>query len=540
MAAAGPRRRLSDLPDEQLLHILSFLPAREAAATAVLSRRWRSLRLASGVVYLDSRALGPSSWQSERNYDKSRSTQAKEWEAFLRAADKTLAAAAAAVPVTRLTFLAKLDSLICRPDMLDYDLLAAVLSNPAARRVEELHVEVEHWNGLPLLFAYLPSESLRVLRAVNFSPMAAAPPGAAVFPRLAELHLHEREVSIVELQPIVDAAPQLATLHLESCGVAEKAKEEYHIGMEMGPPTYRLVCPAVTALVFVHCHFSVSLEFDAPRLQSFRYMGVVQHCDRLLLIPIRPHSMIQDADLHLRDEHRAIGDQGCVPSSFWKFIRNFRTAKFLKLKLDFSMADVALETGQDLDGHSTLFHNLERLDLDAHYYPGSSSSMVTLASLLHGFPVLRDLQLKLSKGIAGGMNSSIDQEARADFDKSVDRFRHRRSPMRPQLGGEGDDNCKAPDDIHVLSEKPFSCLESSLRRLSLYFCMDRPNCLGVQLVKFFAKNARVLEEMHIDDGSHKLCEHVNASVSSDMVANSTKRRGDRRRSPSSPVKHTTS
>ncbi|CAO2142573.1 unnamed protein product [Urochloa humidicola] len=167
--AAAPSR-LCDLLDELLLRILSFLPARDAAATAVLSRRWRSLRLASGVVYLDSRALGHSSWQSERNnfsFNMSK-TQAEECEAFLRAAEKALAAAATTAPITRLTFLAKIDSLICRPDVLcdDRDLLAAVLSNPAVRRVEELHVEVvEHWSGLPLRFVSLPSESLRVLSA---------------------------------------------------------------------------------------------------------------------------------------------------------------------------------------------------------------------------------------------------------------------------------------------------------------------------------------------------------------------------------------
>jgi hypothetical protein len=36
-----PRDRLSDLPDDILGHVLSFLPAEEAGRAAVLSRRWR-------------------------------------------------------------------------------------------------------------------------------------------------------------------------------------------------------------------------------------------------------------------------------------------------------------------------------------------------------------------------------------------------------------------------------------------------------------------------------------------------------------------
>jgi hypothetical protein len=52
------------------------------------------------------------------------------------------------------------------------------------------------------------------------------------------------------------------------------------------------------------------------------------------------------------------------------------------------------------------------------------------------------------------------------------------------------------------------CLQSSLRRVGLQFGLKKSNCLGVKLIKFFAENAMVLKEMHIDGGDEKLCKHM--------------------------------
>jgi hypothetical protein len=48
--------RLSELADNLLQHILSFAPAREAAASAILSRRWRPLWRRTSAVHLDIRS----------------------------------------------------------------------------------------------------------------------------------------------------------------------------------------------------------------------------------------------------------------------------------------------------------------------------------------------------------------------------------------------------------------------------------------------------------------------------------------------------
>jgi hypothetical protein len=82
------------------------------------------------------------------------------------------------------------------------------------------------------------------------------------------------------------------------------------------------------------------------------------------------------------------------------------------------------------------------------------------------------------------------------------------------LGGEYDGNYfQALGIVPCLTgEHSFSCLESHLKRVSLQFIMDEPNSLGVQLAKFFAENATVLQEIHIDDSCHEMLEHVNSTV----------------------------
>ncbi|OEL27716.1 hypothetical protein BAE44_0011265 [Dichanthelium oligosanthes] len=42
--------------------------------------------------------------------------------------------------------------------------------------------------------------------------------------------------------------------------------------------------------------------------------------------------------------------------------------------------------------------------------------------------------------------------------------------------------------------------------------MEKSNCFGIQLVKFFIERAMVLEEMYIDDGSKKLWDHMNRKI----------------------------
>ncbi|KAJ1276584.1 hypothetical protein BS78_05G225600 [Paspalum vaginatum] len=531
-AAGRCRTRLSDLSDDLLRHILFFAPAREAASTSVLSRRWRSLWRTSGAVNVDTRSFdrGCSSQQAPRHKQRD-AFSAEEREAFLAGAKKALAAAQCTV--RRLTFYFAEGSrinLMYRGGVWSWSdskhnmVHAVVVASPAARRVEELHVEAGLHNQCTLSFGSLPSKALRVLRLVKCS-LETRPPGVA-FPRLADLRLEECRVSVVHLRRTIDGAPQLSTLHLKSTNIEEEREETID---RQTVRRYSLRCPAVTGLVIADCKSNwnkINLELDVPMLQYFRYKGPVQRTNlRLSLKPqsssSTPKLIKVDLQLHLSNDCDAERE---IREPFWQFIQNFNTTKHLKLTLDFSMDQLALaeESQEELLMGSPLFYLLERLELEAPYDPKSKASMVMLGNLLSCRPKVASLRIKLRKN--DFMRPyKVDKEAQLGFDNSVDHFRRRKRRL-VSLGAEDDGSYDQASDFPGLSNQSFSCLQSYLRRVSLHFCMKETNCLGVQLAKFFAEKAMVLQEMYVDDGSKKLSEHINPSVRRWRIGSSSTRR----------------
>ncbi|KAF8672982.1 hypothetical protein HU200_049050 [Digitaria exilis] len=251
MAAAG-RRCLSDLPDELLQRILFLVPGKDAASTSVLSRRWRSLWLASGAVHLDSRRF-VNKQQPERNRKKRARRdddppRNNTNNMLLHRVDEALFAATA--PITRLTLVVADDG----DDDLELHVEAADVEDSYRSRKGRRR----------LSFGAMSSSVLRVLRITgSASPSPVLPRGT--FPRLGELHLNRCTVPLPDLQSTIGAAPKLSTLHMESCCLKQQEQEE-------GVPVWRLrrlVCPAVSDLVFADCKFQwdheqIGLELDAP------------------------------------------------------------------------------------------------------------------------------------------------------------------------------------------------------------------------------------------------------------------------------------
>jgi hypothetical protein len=86
------------------------------------------------------------------------------------------------------------------------------------------------------------------------------------------------------------------------------------------------------------------------------------------------------------------------------------------------------------------------------------------------------------------------------FERLVSMSSARRAAL--QLDGVSD----LPD---VLTNScAFTCLQESLRKVTLQFKAKEVNSFQVQLAKFLMENGIVLEEMHIDDGSQFLPDHL--------------------------------
>uniref|UniRef100_A0A0E0MG22 F-box domain-containing protein n=1 Tax=Oryza punctata TaxID=4537 RepID=A0A0E0MG22_ORYPU len=576
--------RISALPDDLIQRILRFAPANEAASTSVLSARWRSLWRSTGAVNLAVRLPEPD---HRHGYQFRYAAVSSCHHAFVHSAQAAFDAAAAAATggrgrhVTRLTLhlqaatMGTIDSFVhtarscdadadAAPDVVGWvpirydaareverweqrqDVVRYVVSHSAARRVEELRVtaavgdscsapaedddEVEILAGVfDLDLSYVPLETLRVLDLTGCSRLHHRSPTAAVeTPRLTTLRLKACAVNLQDLQGVIDAAPALATVHLDSVSFD---------GMEHG--CYRLRLPAATALVLARCKTDVvpygrssgilgtsSIEIDAPRLRSFKYAGYARRFS--LTSPPAARPGMERADLHFFDDIYASASTS--RDLFWRFLHSFHGVRALKLKVS-NLKHIAVAGRATRAELLVPFPNVEHLELAGYHDPASETAAVAIANLLRCCPAVRHLVLRLSTSpriptINGRYGRDLLRaKQQADLAESLDRFARRRKPkLPPPAVNSMDEHLDRAGEIVGLSGRSFTCMKNSLRRVCIQFRMDQPNCIGVRLIKFFAENAIHLEEMHIDDGSQRMYDHINHMVERWISDSSAKKR----------------
>ncbi|CAL5094437.1 unnamed protein product [Urochloa decumbens] len=324
----------------------------------------------------------------------------------------------------------------------------------------------------------------------------------------------------------MDAAPRLATVHLKR--VFFRANRT---GVAKAPGVC-LRCPAVTELVMEFCGMKGQersrvdrgfFEIDAPRLRYLRYKGSERQFSLASPAPdmaVLELSFVQ-GPYHCQDRDY---DPDRTRVLFWQFVQNFTSAKVLKLKVN-NLKDIAMDKARRGELLCT-FHNAVCLELEGAHHPTSSkAAAVAIANLLRCCPAIRELRLKLSTVPSDAKeyrSSFLESKCQLDYKKSLDRFmhRHRLNPVIPL--DDKDKHDEVPDGIPGLSGHSLTCLQSSLRRVALQFHMDNPSCFGARLIKFFTDNAKVLEQICVDCGNHKLCEHINLNAETWIAPTSSK------------------
>nr|CAB3465494.1 unnamed protein product [Digitaria exilis] len=406
--------RLSALGDDLLRRILHFVPFKEAAATSVLSRRWGSLWRSSGAVNLDVRIRNDKG--EHPSYEQRQEAFFSHRDAFVRAATAALDAADA--PVTRPTLrVVDEEARDYHEDsseairflhgtidpFVEHGVIGDVVSHWAARGVEELRVAVAFAgdglssaaarhrqetnrpsDGTYRLSLAVPLIHVRVLdltRCTGLTPPPAMD-GDAFFPRLETLRLQLCSLDTSDVQALMDAAPRLATVHLESVFFSMGGVR----GDEAPGGCVRLHCRAVTELV-------MDIEIDAPRLRYFRYKGSERPFSLTSLAPD-----LVEVDVHFHQE-RYTYLQGLNPEEkiavFWQFVRNFTSARVLKLKVN-NLEDIAVGKARRTELLCT-FRNAVPLELEGvHRATTSKAAAVAIPNLLRCCPALGDLRLKLS------------------------------------------------------------------------------------------------------------------------------------------------
>ncbi|KAM3400302.1 hypothetical protein ACQJBY_005284 [Aegilops geniculata] len=570
--ASGGNDRLSGLSDDLLRRVLRFLPVREGALTTALSRRWRPLWLSCGVwrsgstLNLVGRAYEDKDNDPHALYsDEALRHFYARRDAFVSAAHEALDAAHKAAeadgesPIRALTIrveakgASKIHDFLHRDmDYKHHDMLASLLSHPAACSVEELRIAaVDSVDGKPMYFerskyevsanirglgiyplglGSLPSETLRVLELTNCSSLTPAAAGA-FFPRLSSLRMRHCNVPFEELQRIVDAAPLLAFIHLEAILLEDERRPSYTEGIPPPPPEKgelrSLSFPAATALVLDKCSLKEegTVKIYAPMLRHFRYQGVVRH---ISLRPPPPQLACAELTLieHGYKRHR---DPHTARRSFWGTVQGLSHAKEMKLRVR-HLEEIAITNETRKGKLLPELHNLEHLELVGVYTPTGKTAAVVIANLLHCSPSLRDLQIKLStahedtnKSIYYGFDF-LKRKYPSQFEESVRRSKRRRSQSMVAVDEDDGVNYDGVSDLPGLRGRSFECLRRSLKRVGLQFQREKTNCFGVRLIKFFAENAKVLETMCVDAGNEGIREHMNHKIEKWIASSSERRR----------------
>ncbi|EFH46886.1 predicted protein [Arabidopsis lyrata subsp. lyrata] len=259
----GGRDIISELPDELICHILSFLPTKEAASTSVLAKRWKPL-----LRYVPSLDFGNSlCFPPAKTYEEKR-TNARS---FMRFVDGVLALQGNA-RINRFHF--KGEDIIDEMWVLDW------IQNVVKRHVSDIRLYVSSfWDGFDSSFYPLPREifvsQTLVTLIINFEGgVNISVEGAVSLPKLKTLHLHYFKIEMSTFNKLLSGCHALEELMLLNLVWDKSSEPEPCFATSLSIPTLKRL---------EYCRYErddeakdkVSLSFDSPNVVYLEYFDCV-------------------------------------------------------------------------------------------------------------------------------------------------------------------------------------------------------------------------------------------------------------------------
>ncbi|KAF7032517.1 hypothetical protein CFC21_043678 [Triticum aestivum] len=519
---AAATDRLSELPDNLLIRILSFAPAREAASTTALSRRWRRpLWLDTGAVNVDYRSYTTGvgcggdtlrrrvlddminanlAFLRSRGHGPNKFTLVTSYGTGLTTRDNATLHTACSPEDAEEELEEESDEEELEEEESDEEQLEEEEEEESASldedeftvgteeesapcvvlkditQAEEFRLEWLDYGScmIPYCTGWLPFPALRVLELTGYS---LQPCPDLAFPCLEVMRLRRCRTDYATLQDMISAAPKLADVRLEDVRFVN-SQLEYRM---------RIRCPAATVILMANCDFgyldfdACRVELDAPRLRRFCYT----------VVTFLGSSFSFDSPMtHLEEVHLALHSPAAWPPSC-SMLYSINHVRVLKLTV-YSMADLA-------DATSVPFPRLERLEIEEvcgwSIQNHGVAALRAVVSLLRCCTEVRELRFKFR------WLDYLEEMADPDRVAAMSDFSLCRSINAGHDDDDDDEGCCYDLGIHGLCcGCTLDSLRSSLRRVVVKFDAEELTCFQVRLVKFLAENAMVLEEFVVDGG----------------------------------------
>ncbi|XP_073107463.1 F-box/FBD/LRR-repeat protein At1g16930-like [Elaeis guineensis] len=442
---------INDLSDAALLHILSFLPTKNAAQTSLLSKRWRYLWIRVPVLDIDCSNLVCSSdlyaALQHRKHSPIRKlrlqfhgtnhcfrhfSEFKDWIYFSM-----------------------------RRGLEEFYLDGAV-DHPTACLSSDHRPSIDK-HLLPIgLMTY---KNLRVLSLKDCSINACV---RMDFGCLETLRLSRPRVKPQVLQQLIDSCPLLRSFVLEFY--------EHLKNLE-------LRCQNLKSMKLICFHSRWSrIEFDMPNLQSFYYKGYLPEQVFSLTNPVN----LIDAEICFCKGLNIYTD-----ISFRNFISKFGQAKFLRLitpKIEEFVISKNLS-----EGLPPFFQRLKQLELKGSMT--STHTIFAIANFLEFSPILEVLSMIF---VPTATKMSLERKE-TEFQASISCLRHHQMMMDSDM--ESDDA-----EFHELPKVSYNCLQHHLRKIKLVNFQGGAD--EMKLAKFLIGSAIALEEIHIQGIEQTFCHHM--------------------------------